>query len=55
MASQTIKTDCIMFKHTPNGACCAGLKRLYCLEGKCVFYKSNKQFNADGSPKKEGE
>ena len=51
------KRDCINYNYsslTPPGAC-RGLKELICVTGRkqCPFYKSNKKYFTDGSPREE--
>lgn len=48
-ASNTIKTDCIQY--SSEKVDCKALKCLYCRTENCGFYKSNSQYNADGSLK----
>ena len=39
---EKIKTDCAMFVCDNAQVGCSGLKRLYCKQGGCSFYKSKK-------------
>ena len=45
-----IKKDCILY--CKEHGYCNGLKVLFCADTrKCPFYKSNKEYNKDGSKK----
>ena len=44
-----IKTDCIFY--WPEKHDCKALKCLYCFTEKCKFYKSSKEYHADGTKK----
>lgn len=48
------KRDCIIYdKETKE---CKGLNKTYCIfEEECAFYKSKKEYRADGFRLKEGE
>ena len=46
-----VKTDCILYH--PEKQDCKGLRALYCFSGSCVFYKSSKEYNPDGTRKEK--
>jgi len=47
--TKEIKTDCILYNAEKKD--CKGLNCLYCGKEECGFYKSNKEYKADGSKK----
>ena len=47
----SIKTDCIFHVNKIKGEGCTALKELYCSKEKCGFYKSRREYNADGTKK----
>ncbi len=48
-----VHEDCILYDKEKSE--CKGLKSLYCRSGKCVFYKSNKEYDKDGTRKEDKE
>jgi len=46
-SKERIKTDCILY--WPEKQDCKGLRCLYCFSGDCKFYKSNREYNQDGT------
>lgn len=47
-----IKRDCILYSSQLKGReACKGLQELFCRKENCKFYKSNREYEADGRRK----